>query len=124
DREETELRHDAAVGGEAAYLAAGSEHAMAWHDDRERVSPERLTHGSGRAGRTEPSRDLAVGERRTRRNGARDLVDAAMERGQALHVEPNAGEIARLPAEERDDSVERAPRVGRRRRLAGVRKSP
>ena len=97
---------------------------MARHDDRERVSPERLTHGAGRAGRAEPSRDLAVGERRTRRNGARDLVDAAVERGQALHVEPNAGEIARVPAEERDDSVEGTPHVGWRGHLAGAGKSP
>ncbi len=97
---------------------------MARHDDRERVAPERLPHGARRAGRAEPRRDLAVRERRARRNGARDLVDAAVKRRHALHVERDGGEIARLAAEERDDAVERALHVGRRRRLARVGKSP
>ena len=123
DREQAELGRDAAVGGEAAELAAGREHAMARHDDRERVAPERLPHGARRAARAEPRRDVAVRERRARRNGARDLVDAAVERRHAIHVERDRGEIARLAAQERDDAVERALHIGRRRRFARVRKS-
>src|SRR5262249_14073061 len=42
DREQAQLGRHAAVGGEAAGLAAGREHAMARHDDRERVASERL----------------------------------------------------------------------------------
>src|SRR5439155_5301892 len=115
DREEPELRRDAAVGGEAAGLAAGGEHAMARHHDREWVSPERLAHGAGQAARAEPRRDVAVRERRTRRNGTRHLVDAAVERRHAIHVEHDGREIARLAAEERRDAVDRALHIGWRR---------
>jgi len=123
DREEAELGRDAAVRGEAADLAAGREHAMARHYDRERVSRERLPHGARRAARTEPGRDVAVRERRARRNGAHEIVDAAVERRYAIHVEHDGGEIARLAAQERDDAVERALHVGRRWGFARVRKS-
>ena len=123
DREEPELRRDAAVGGEAAGLAAGGEHAMARHHDGEWVSPERLAHGAGQAPRAEVRRDVAVRERRARRNGPRHLVDAAVERQHALHVERDCREIARLTAEERRDAVDRALHVGWRRGFAGTRKS-
>ena len=112
DREQPELRRDAAVGGEAADLSPGREHAMARHDDRERVSPQGLAHGARRAGRAEPCRDVAVRERGTRRYRARDLVDAAVEGRHAAHVECDGGEIAGLAAQERADGVERAPHVG------------
>src|SRR5439155_82390 len=76
-----------------------------------------------RVGRAEPSRDLAVRERRARRDGARDLVDPTIERRHAIQVERDGGEVARLAAQERDDTVDRALDVGRRRRFARVRKS-
>ena len=123
DREQAELRRDATIRGEAADLAAGREHAMARHDDRERVSPECLPYGARRAGRAEPRRDLAVRERRARRNGARHLVNAAVKRRHAIHVERDRGQIAGLAAEERDDAVERALHIGRRRHLTRVGKS-
>ena len=84
---------------------------MARHDDRERVAPERLPDGARRAGRAEPRRDLAVRERRARRNGARHLVDAAMERRHALHVE-------------RDGRTDRSPRRAGARRCRRARAAP
>src|SRR5262249_17636494 len=59
-REQAPRGRDAAVGGEAAGLAAGREHAMAWHDERERVSPERLSDVAREAAFAEPRRDLPV----------------------------------------------------------------
>src|SRR5262249_60648934 len=90
----------AAVGGEAAGLAAGREHAMARHDERERVSPERLSDVAREAAFAEPRRDLPVRERGTRRNAARDLVDAAIELSHPIHVERGGAKIARLPAQQ------------------------
>ena len=99
--------------GEAADLAAGGEHAMARHDDRERIAPERLPDGARRARRAEARRDVAVRKRRARRDGAGDLVDAAVERRHLVHVERDGGEIARLAAQQRDDAVDEraAPRA-------------
>src|SRR6516162_2439536 len=121
DREQAQLGGDAAVGGEAAGLPAGGEHAMARHDDRERVSSERLPDVARQPPFAEPRRDLPVRERRARRNAARDLVDAAIELRQAIHVERGGGKIARLSTEQRDDAVDHAPHVRGRRRLARIR---
>src|SRR5712691_2258733 len=85
DRQEAELRRDAAPRGEAADLAAGRDHAMARHDDRKRVLSERLPHVAGGAGHAEPSRDADVRRRRARSNRARDLVDAALKRWNTIH---------------------------------------
>ena len=63
----------------------------------------------------EPRRDLAVGERLARRDGARHLVDPAMERRHAVHVERDRREVARLAVEQRDNAVERALHARRRR---------
>jgi hypothetical protein len=114
---------DAAVRGEAAGLAAGREHPVTWHHDRERVPAERLAHRARGARRAEPRSDLAVGERRARRDRARDLVDAAVEGRHALHVERDVRELARLAAQQRDDAALRALHVGRRRPLVGTRET-
>src|SRR5499427_3512692 len=60
DREQAQLGGDAAVGGEAAGLAAGGEHAMARHDERERVSSERLPDVAREGAFAEPRGDLPV----------------------------------------------------------------
>src|SRR5262245_18401956 len=75
NREQAQLGRPAAVGGEAAGLAAGREHAMARHDDRKRVAPERLPDVVREGAFAEPSRDLPVRERGARRYVARDRVD-------------------------------------------------
>src|SRR5512144_3371728 len=124
DREQPKFCGDPAVGGEAARLAAGREHAVAWNDDRKWIAPQRLTHLPRQAGSAEPCRDLAVGERHARHDRACDLVNAAVEYRQAIHVERDRGEIARLPPQERDDGFDRVPHVGWRRCLARPRASP
>src|SRR5215475_10274378 len=106
DREQAQLGRHAAIGGETAGLAAGREHAMARHDERERVSPERLPDVAREAAFAEPRRDLPVRARGTRRDAARDLVDAAIELSHPIQVERRGGKIARLPPQQRDDAVD------------------
>ena len=96
--------------------AVGRQHAVAWHDERERILPERAAHRPRGASVAEPGRHLAVRERRARRNAAGHLVDAAVERRHSGHVESDCGEIARLSVEKRDDAVHRLLHLGRRRR--------
>src|SRR5215469_2642590 len=118
DREHAQLRCDAAMGGEAADLAPGSKHAMAWHDDWERVLPERLPDCPRCAGRAEARGDLAVGQCRTRRNGADGGIDAPMKLGHAIHVERDGREIPRLAVEQSGDAIEGPPDFRRRDALA------
>src|SRR5262249_35704111 len=124
DREQAQLGHHAAVGGEAAGLAAGREHAMARHAEREWGSPERLPDVARQGAFAEPRRDLPVRERGARRNVARDLIDAAIELRHAIHVERGGGKVARLPAQQRDDAVDHGPHIRWRRRFARMRIAP
>src|SRR5215472_8380674 len=118
DRKHAQLRCDAAMGGEAADLAAGSEHAMTWHDDWERVLPERLADRARRAGRAKAGGNLAVRQCRAWRDAARDLVDAAMKRRHLVHVERSGREIARVAVEQRGNAIEGPPDFNRRHALA------
>src|SRR5712691_1335716 len=97
---------------------------MARHQDRKRISAERLPDGTRRTRRAEPRRDLAVRARRARRNRARNLVDAAMERRHAIEVERDGGKIDALAAQQRGDALERTRDGGRRRRFVRLRKAP
>src|SRR6516225_2220385 len=84
DREQAKLGCNPAACGEAAGLAACRQYAVARHDDRKRVAPERLpdpareppllprTRKSG----GELFRNLAVRARRAGGNGAGDLINA------------------------------------------------
>src|SRR6266478_615300 len=103
DRQHAALGGDAPLGGKAADLAAGGEHAMARHYDRERISAERLPDRARRTGCADPPRDVAVGERPAGRNGAGGVIDAAVKFGHAIHVERDGREIARLAAQQLDD---------------------
>src|SRR5262249_33530742 len=121
DREETELRRDAAPGGEPAELPARGDDAMTRHDDGERIPSERTSDVTGRIARAETGRDLAVRERGRRGNRTRHLVHTAVEVRHARHVERDAGQIHRLSAEQRTDAVEDHLHVGRRGRFAHAR---
>src|SRR5580704_13218237 len=74
DREHFELGHDAAIGGEAAGLAAGGEHAVARHHDRTGIAPERLADIARQLDAAEPLGDITVSERLARWNAAGDIV--------------------------------------------------
>src|SRR5581483_8689217 len=79
NRQQAQLRGDAAVGGEAAQLAVGGEHAMTGDDDGERIAAEGLSNRARGAGNAELCGDVAVRDRRAGWNRARDFVDAAVE---------------------------------------------
>jgi hypothetical protein len=124
DREEPQFRRGAAIRGETADPAAGRDHPMARHDDRERVSGECLPNGARRACGAGPCRECAVGLRRAPGYATRGLVDAAVEWRHEVHVEQNGCKIARLPAQIRDDTIPRALGLGWRGRLPRAWKSP
>src|SRR5690242_7452989 len=108
---------------EAADLSAGGKHAMARHDNRERILPEGLTHRASGTALVEPRGDVAVGERLARRDAARDLVDAAMEGRNIPHIELDLGEIDRLSPQQRDNTIDRASHLGWRQTFCRCRKS-
>src|ERR1700737_3440307 len=115
DRQQAKLGRNPAACGEAAGLAACRQHAVARHNDRKRVAPERLPDlvrqtlsprlrlPRTREGKGELFRDLAVGARRAGRNGARDLINPAIEGGDWVHVESDPGKIDQLTMEECTD---------------------
>src|SRR5262245_17366363 len=68
---------------------------------------------------------LATAQAERRRRGLTARPNAlSPSKSVALHVERNAGEIARLAREERDDALDRSLDLRRRRRLARVGISP
>ena len=124
DREKAKLRGYAAVRREAADPAAGCDDTVAWYDDREGVSRKGLPHGPRCLAFTKPCRQIAVRERRARWDPARNLIDAAPERRQAIHIERHGGEVARRATNERADALDRTPHIGRRRCFMRTRKPP
>ena len=89
DREQPEFRPGAAIRGKAADPAAGRDHPMARHDDRERISCESLPNGASRTCGASLCRESAIGHRRAPRNATRGLVDAAVEWRHEIHVQRN-----------------------------------
>src|SRR5262245_39855914 len=124
DGEEAQFGGDPSIGREAPGLAARREHAMARHDDWEWVAPERLPHVARQFAPAQARGNFSVRQRLASGNAASDLVDATIELLQALHVERNAGEIARLAREKRDDVFDCGLHLGRRRRFACVGTAP
>src|SRR5262245_26366772 len=97
---------------------------MARDDDRELITSERLPDLARQAALTYSGGELAIGDRSTRRDPTRSLVHPAIELRNALHIERNGGKIARLPAQERSDGVDRTAHIRRRRRFPRMRVSP
>src|SRR6185312_1608696 len=64
--------------------------------------------------------DVAIGHGLARRNGTRDVVDTAVEFGNAVEVEHDVGEVVRLAFEQLSDPVDRGLHLGRWRRLDQV----
>src|ERR1700694_2815259 len=117
DGEHFEFGHNPAIGGESAGLAAGGQHAVAGHHNRTGIAPERLADIARQLDAAEPLGDIAIGHRLARRDGARDLIDPAVEFGNAVEIEHDVGEIVRLAREQLDDPVDRALYFGGGRRL-------
>ena len=120
DRQHLQLRHHAAIGGEAAGLVARRQHAVARHHDRTGVAPERLADVARQFDAAELLGDIAIGHGLARRNVARDVVDAAVEFGNAVEIEHDVGEVVRLAREQFDDPVDGGLHLRRRRRLDEV----
>jgi len=120
DRQHLELGGDAAIGGEAAGLAAGGEHAVARHHDRAGIAPERLADIARQLDAAEPFCNVAIGHSLARRDGARDVVDAAVEFGNVVEIEHDVPEIVGPAREQFDDAVDRALYLSRRRPLRNV----
>src|SRR5262245_44481553 len=97
---------------------------MAWDDDRERVATERLSNGARRTWSAEPDRDFTVGHRAPGRNAARKIVDALVERLDAGGVEDDERQIRGLAAQQRDNRIDGALHVGRRRLFARIGEAP
>ncbi len=115
-----QLRGDAAVRRKSADLTAGRKHAMARHDDRERIATQRLTHRARRGFVAELRGNFAVRQRGAWRDGSRHRVDPLVKRRHAFHVQHDVRKIARLSAQQRDHVVDRALHFGRRRCLLRV----
>ena len=64
--------------------------------------------------------DVAIGDGLAGRDGAGDLVDAAVEVGHAVEIERDVGEIVRLAREQFCDAVDRLSHLGGRFGLGGV----
>jgi hypothetical protein len=59
--------------------------------------------------------NIAIGHGLARRNGARDVVDAAVELGNAVEIQLDVGEVVRLALEQLDDAVDRGLHLRGRR---------
>src|SRR5258707_15776340 len=97
---------------------------MAGQDDGDGVAAERLADLARFVRRAELLGDLAVGHGLAGRDGARHLVDLAMEVRRRLEVERNVAEIDRLTREQRQNAVDGALHAGRWRRLDGTGPTP
>src|ERR1700733_9926428 len=93
---------------------------MARDHDRAGIASQRLADIARQFDAAEPFGDIAIGQRLARRNGAGDVVDAAMEFRNAFEIEHDIGEIVRLARKQFDDPIDRALHLRRRRRLCDV----
>ncbi len=79
DLQHLQFRDDPAIGGEADEAVVGADDAVAGHDDRKRVAPERLADGARGVRLADGAGDLAIGARGAGRDGARGFVNARVE---------------------------------------------
>src|SRR6516225_7252205 len=97
---------------------------MAGHDDRERVTPERLPDSARRTWIADSCGDVAIRQCHSRRDHAGSLVDAAVESRNLVHVELDGGKIVHLAAQQCDDAVDDTLHLQRRRSFPGSWKPP
>src|SRR5215212_7077409 len=106
DLQDAPLGGDAAVGREAAHLAVGAQHAMAGHDDGDRVAAHRLANLTRFVRHAEALGDLAVGHGLAGRNGPRDFIGAAVELRCATEIERDVAEVDGFSREQREHAID------------------
>ena len=121
DLEDAPLGGDAARRREAAHLAVGAQHAMAGHDDGDGIAPQRLADLARFVRHAQTLGDLAVGHGPAGRNGARDLVDLAMELGRVVEIDRDVAEIDGLALQQGQHAIDDALHAGGRRTLDRLR---
>src|SRR6202158_6372575 len=84
------------------------------------MAPARLADIARQLDAAEALGDIAIGRRLARRDGAGDVVDTAVEFGNAVEIEGDIPEIVRPACEQFDDSVDCALHLSRRRRLRDI----
>src|SRR3974390_3797632 len=107
DREHLQLCRAPAVGGNPAGFTARGKHTMTGHHNRTRVVPERLADVARQLEAAEPPGNVAIGHRLAGRNGAGDVIDAAVEFRYALQIEHDIPEVVRLALEQFDHAIDR-----------------
>jgi len=107
-------------GRKSTRLTTGAQHAMTRHNDRKRILSQRLTDVGCKLNAAQAFGDIAIGESRSRRNSARDLVDAAVEIRYARRIENDIGKICRFTIHQRGDGVDGLTNLRRRLRLFGA----
>ena len=102
-------------------IIAGFEHAMAGHDDHERVAADRLRHRIDCAGCAQGRGNFRIGPGFATRNRARIDIDALAESRNAGHIKRDLGEIARGSAQQGGDAFDCNLDILGRAKFAGIR---
>ncbi len=118
DGQQSCLCRPSSGGGEPAGLATGGHDPMTRDDQSDRVPPQRLSDGPGRAGPPQRSGKLPVGPGLSRRDLTGGLVHPPRERRRPVQVNGHVPKIldvaAEVPAHLLDDLDHSARRLGRR----------
>ncbi len=94
---------------------------MTRYDQWNWVAAERLADLACQAAVAQTGRDLAVGEGRAGADVPRDFVDLLLKRIHAREIERDGGKVTRLPAQQRDDAIDRPRNVLWWRHLVRIR---
>src|SRR5580704_18885813 len=96
---------------------------MTRHDDGYRILTKRLRYIARQVAVTETFRDLAVSQRLTRIDAARDVVNTAIEVRRFTKIDFDIAKIADLAIQQFDNVIDCTLRFRRRYRLARIGKS-
>src|SRR5207248_2444856 len=80
--------------------------AVARHHDRTGIAPERLTHVARQLHPTQPLGDIAISHGLAWRDGAGDVIDAAVEFGNTAEIKHHVGEIVGLALKQFDNAID------------------
>ena len=120
ERKQPALGDRAAIHAEPFRLAVGGQHAMTGHEDSKGISPDYLADRARRAAGAELPGKFGKCYGFASRNRAGDLVDTAIERRNAAHIEGDIGKIAGLAAQQRRNTLDRDLGIQGGAEFAGV----